>query len=73
MGDAGEALAAFLRAVESSPAEDRPRLWDEEHGRLAALEDAVRAEGAISPFDFDRQLMVVKRMRAQLTATRAKR
>ena len=73
MGEPGDALAAVLRAVDSSPAEDRPRLWDDELERLAAHEAAVRAEGALSPFDVDRQLMVVKRMRAQLAATRASR
>jgi hypothetical protein len=73
MGDPADALAAFLRAVALFPPRDRPRMWDEERERLEALEDAVRHEGALSPFDFDRQLLVVKRLRAQLAATRAKR
>jgi hypothetical protein len=70
MAESADALAAFLRAVDASPSHDRPRLWDEELARLQALEDAVRVEGALSPFDFDRQLLVVKRMRAELAKAR---
>jgi hypothetical protein len=73
MGEPTDALAAFLRAAESLPAPERSRLWDDELVRLQALEDAVRVEGALSPFDFDRQLLVVKRLRAQLTAGRGSR
>lgn len=33
---------------------------------LRALEAAIRVEGALSPFDFDRRLALVRRLRKQL-------
>jgi len=61
-----DAHAAFLRAVEQSPAMDRPRLREEELVRLQKLEDGLRADKSLAPFDLDRQLGILKRLRSQL-------
>lgn len=71
IGEATDAFAAFLRAVDQSPAGDRGRLRDEELNRLETLEAAIRLEGALSPFDFDRRLAQVRQLRGQLATGRA--
>jgi hypothetical protein len=67
MANARDARAAFVRAVQQSPAEDRPRLRGEELSRLQKLEDGLRRDSSLAPFDRDRQLDILKRLRAQLT------
>jgi hypothetical protein len=37
-------------------------------GRLQQLEDTIRANVELAPFDLDRQLGVLKQLRAQLQA-----
>jgi hypothetical protein len=68
LGKPREANAAFLRALAASPARDRKQLRDEEMGRLQKLEDTIRADRELAPFDLDRQLGVLKQLRAQLQA-----
>ena len=67
IGEPVDAFEAFLRAIDEAPASERSRLRGEELARLQRLEVAVRAEGVLSPFDFDRRLALVRRMRGQLT------
>lgn len=52
--------------IDGSAPGDRPRLRREEFARLQKLEAAVRAEGALSPFGFDRRLALVRQLRTQL-------
>ena len=66
LGRMDRSLEALLCAINEPPLLDQPRLRGEELERLDELEAAVRAEGALSPFDFDRRLAVVKRWRAQV-------
>ena len=68
LGKPREANAAFLRAIAQAPAGDRKKLRAEEMGRLQKLEDTIRANGELAPFDLDRQLGVLKQLRAQLQA-----
>ena len=66
LGHMDRSLAALLCAINEPPLLDQPRLRGDELERLDELEAAVRAEGALSPFDFDRRLAVVRRWRAQV-------
>jgi hypothetical protein len=63
---AGEAHAAFLRAIRSHPEVDQKRLCDEELGRLGKLEQRVRADAELAPFDRDRRLDVIQQLRERL-------
>ncbi len=66
IGTTRDARAAFLRAVEQAPATDRSRRRGEELARLQKLEDGLRGDGSLAPFDRDRQLDILKRLRSQL-------
>jgi hypothetical protein len=66
LGKPRDANAAFLRAIAQAPARDRKQLRDEELTRLQKLEDSIRSNAKLAPFDRDRHLGVVKHLRAQL-------
>ncbi|MEY2472381.1 MAG: hypothetical protein QOK28_1710 [Actinomycetota bacterium] len=68
LGKPRDANAAFLRAIKQSPARDRKRLRDEEMVRLQQLEDTIRGNDELAPFDLDRQLETLKHLRSQLKA-----
>ena len=66
LGRARDANAAFLRALENSPASERKQLRTEELGRLKQLEETIKSNATLAPFDRDRQLQVVKQLRTRL-------
>ena len=68
LGKARDANAAFLRAIDQSPASERKQLRTEELGRLQQLEDTIRADARLAPFDRDKQLDTLKFLRKQLKA-----
>lgn len=68
LGKPRDANAAFLRAIAQAPAKERRQLRSEEMTRLQKLEDTIRADKKLAPFDLDRQLGVLKHLRAQLNA-----
>ena len=68
LGKARDANAAFLRAVAQAPAAERKQLRKEELTRLQKLEDTIRVDSELAPFDLDRQLGVLKQLRTQLRA-----
>ena len=66
MGKARDANAAFLRAVRGAKPAEAKRLRTEELARLQQLEDKLRGDRELAPFDLDKQLDVLKALRAQL-------
>src|SRR5687768_373779 len=68
LGRPSAANAAFNRAVRRFPPARRQRLCNEELGRLRKLEDRVRGNAELAPFDRDRQLKVIDHLRDRLQA-----
>jgi hypothetical protein len=63
-----DATNAFIRAVRHAAPTDRTVLCDEELARLTKLEQRIRANEDLAPFDRDRQLDVISHLRERLQA-----
>lgn len=68
LGRPRDANTAFIRAVRQCEPTERTALCDEELGRLQKLEDRVRNDAELAPFDRDRQLDVIRHLRGRLLA-----
>lgn len=63
-----DATNAFIRAVRHAAPTDRSVLCDEELARLTKLEQRIRDNQDLAPFDRDRQLDVISHLRERLQA-----